>query len=102
MKTDINKLVRKSILDLKPYSSARDDFEGDASAFLDANENPYPTNYNRYPDPHQRLLKNKISELKKINADQIFIGNGSDEAIDLLFRAFCEPGKHEVLIPQPT
>jgi histidinol-phosphate aminotransferase len=99
---DINKLVRKNIQQLKPYSSARDEFEGEASAFLDANENPYTTNYNRYPDPHQKQLKKRIGELKNINEKQIFLGNGSDEAIDLLFRAFCEPGKDEVLIPQPT
>ncbi|HEV8512808.1 MAG TPA: histidinol-phosphate transaminase [Cyclobacteriaceae bacterium] len=102
MEIDINKLVRGNVLKLKPYSSARDEFEGEASVFLDANENPYPTDYNRYPDPHQKLLKNRIGELKKVNASQIFLGNGSDEAIDLLFRAFCEPGKDEVLIPQPT
>jgi histidinol-phosphate aminotransferase len=99
---DINKLVRENILKLKPYSSARDEFEGEASVFLDANENPYSSDYNRYPDPHQKQLKEKISELKSVYADQIFLGNGSDEAIDLLFRAFCEPGKDEVLIPQPT
>jgi histidinol-phosphate aminotransferase len=102
MKIDINKLVRKNVLSLKPYSSARDDFEGEASVFLDANENPYPTDYNRYPDPHQKKLKRKISELKGLKENQILIGNGSDEEIDLLFRAFCEPGKDEVLIPQPT
>jgi histidinol-phosphate aminotransferase len=102
MEIDIHKLVRPNILKLKPYSSARDEFEGEASVFLDANENPYPTNYNRYPDPHQNQLKQRISELKKIKIENIFLGNGSDEAIDLLFRAFCEPGKDEVLIPQPT
>jgi len=99
---DINKLVRKNIQQLRPYSSARDEFEGEASIFLDANENPYDTDYNRYPDPHQKQLKKRISELKKVNEEQIFLGNGSDEAIDLLLRAFCEPGKDEVLIPQPT
>jgi len=99
---DINKLVRKNIQQLKPYSSARDEFKGEASVFLDANENPYDTDYNRYPDPHQKQLKKRISELKKVNEEQIFLGNGSDEAIDLLFRAFCDPGKDEVLIPQPT
>jgi histidinol-phosphate aminotransferase len=99
---DINKLVRLNIQKLKPYSSARDEFEGEASVFLDANENPYPTENNRYPDPHQKLLKKRISELKKVNKEQIFLGNGSDEVIDLLFRVFCEPGKDEVLIPQPT
>jgi len=99
---DISKLVRSNIQMLKPYSSARDEFDGAASIFLDANENPYATAYNRYPDPHQKILKKKISELKKVDEAQIFLGNGSDEAIDLLFRAFCEPGKDEVLIPQPT
>ncbi len=102
MEIEINKLVRENILRLKPYSSARDEFEGEASVFLDANENPNPTDYNRYPDPHQKQLKKRISELKKIKVKQIFLGNGSDEAIDLLFRVFCEPGKDEVLIPQPT
>lgn len=99
---DINKIIRQNIKLVKPYASARDEFEGEAIAFLDANENPYPAAYNRYPDPHQKKLKRKISELKKINDNQIFLGNGSDEAIDLLFRAFCEPGVDEVLIPQPT
>jgi histidinol-phosphate aminotransferase len=102
MKIEVTKLVRENILKLKPYSSARDEFEGEASVFLDANENPYPSDCNRYPDPHQKQLKKRISELKKIKKEQIFLGNGSDEAIDLLFRAFCEPGKDEVLIPQPT
>jgi histidinol-phosphate aminotransferase len=99
---DINKLVRKNVLDLKPYSSARDEFEGDASIFLDANENPYNTQYNRYPDPHQKKLKELIGKIKNVKPDQIFIGNGSDEAIDLLFRAFCEPHIDNVVIPQPT
>src|SRR6478736_10470729 len=102
MKIEVNKLVRPNVLKLKPYSSARDEFEGEASVFLDANENPYTTDYNRYPDPHQKQLKKRISEIKNVNAEQIFLGNGSDEAIDLLFRAFCDPGKDEVLIPQPT
>lgn len=95
-------LVRKNIKALKPYSSARDEFEGEASVFLDANENPYASEYNRYPDPHQKKLKGRIASLKSLSADQIFVGNGSDEAIDLLFRAFCEPGIDEVIIPQPT
>lgn len=95
-------LVRKNVLALKPYSSARDEFEGEASVFLDANENPYSNNYNRYPDPHQRKLKEVISKIKSVKPDQIFIGNGSDEAIDLLFRAFCEPGVDNVIIPEPT
>jgi len=102
MPIDIHSLVRKNVLRLKPYSSARDEFQGNASVFLDANENPYPSKYNRYPDPHQLSLKKKIAELKKVNSEQIFLGNGSDEPIDLLIRAFCEPGIDNVLIPQPT
>ncbi len=99
---ELEKLIRKNVLKLKPYSSARDDFQGTASVYLDANENPYSSEYNRYPDPHQLKLKKKISELKKVPVDQIFLGNGSDEPIDLLIRAFCEPGVDNVLIPQPT
>jgi len=102
MKFDLNKLVRENIKKMKPYSSARDEFHGNASVFLDANENPYPALYNRYPDPHQQKLKEKIASLKKVNVDQIFLGNGSDEAIDLIIRAFCVPGKDNVIIPQPT
>ncbi len=100
---ELEKLVRKNVLKLKPYSSARDEFQGTASVYLDANENPYPDSlYNRYPDPHQLKLKERISEIKNIPVDQIFLGNGSDEPIDLLIRAFCEPGSDNVLIPQPT
>ncbi|MBL7873519.1 MAG: histidinol-phosphate transaminase [Cyclobacteriaceae bacterium] len=99
---ELEKLIRKNVLKLKPYSSARDDFQGTASVYLDANENPYPSEYNRYPDPHQVTLKQKISEIKKVPVSQIFLGNGSDEPIDLLMRAFCEPCVDNVLIPQPT
>ncbi|MCU0420764.1 MAG: histidinol-phosphate transaminase [Cyclobacteriaceae bacterium] len=100
---DIHQLVRENVKRLKPYSSARDEFQGlGASVFLDANENPVATAYNRYPDPHQRELKKILAEIKGIPTDQIFLGNGSDEPIDLLFRAFCEPGKSNVVIPQPT
>ena len=102
MSIDINSLVRKNVLRLKPYSSARDEFQGNASVFLDANENPYPSLYNRYPDPHQLTLKKMIGEIKKVSPQQIFLGNGSDEPIDLLIRSFCEPGIDNVLIPQPT
>lgn len=102
MKFDLDSLIRANVRQLKPYSSARDDFKGDASVFLDANENPFPTEYNRYPDPHQKKLKQKIASIKNINQEQIFLGNGSDEPIDLLIRAFCEPGRDNVLIPQPT
>ncbi len=102
MLVDVNSLVRKNVLKLKPYSSARDDFKGNASVFLDANENPYPSLFNRYPDPHQLKLKEKISRIKGVKSEQIFLGNGSDEPIDLLIRAFCEPGVDNVIIPQPT
>ena len=102
MKIDIDSLVRKNIQRLKPYSSARDEFQGTASVFLDANESPNPSPYNRYPDPLQKELKSKISSIKKVTPENIFLGNGSDEPIDLLFRAFCEPGIDNVVIPQPT
>ncbi len=99
---DIYKLVRENVKRLIPYSSARDEFKGNASTFLDANENPFPTNFNRYPDPHQLELKNAIGKIKNVRTENIFIGNGSDEAIDLLYRIFCAPGKHRALSPQPT
>jgi histidinol-phosphate aminotransferase len=99
---ELEKLVRKNVLKLKPYSSARDEFKGSASVYLDANENPFPSSFNRYPDPHQLKLKERISIIKKIPVDQVFLGNGSDEPIDLLIRAFCEPGIDNVVIPQPT
>lgn len=101
-----DKLVRNNIRSLKPYSSARDEFKGDASIFLDANENslgsPLTKWYNRYPDPMQWKIKEKLATIKKIPAEQIFLGNGSDEPIDLLFRCFCEPGIDEVIICPPT
>jgi histidinol-phosphate aminotransferase len=99
---DSNKLVRKNILDMKPYSSARDEFAGMAEIYLDANENPYPTFYNRYPDPHQQSLKQAISKLKGVTPAQIMLGNGSDEPIDLLIRTFCEPYQDSILIAEPT
>jgi histidinol-phosphate aminotransferase len=99
---DINKLVRKNILDLKPYSSARDEFQGDADVYLDANENPYPSPYNRYPDPLQRKVKERLAKIKAVDPSQVFLGNGSDEAIDLLIRAFCEPHVDSILITEPT
>lgn len=102
MKFDINAITRKNVRELKPYNTARDDFKGVASVYLDANENPFPTEYNRYPDPKQNALKNEISKLKQIDPLQIILGNGSDEIIDLLIRAFCEPGIDNVIIPQPT
>ncbi len=98
----INKLVRPNIGELVPYSSARDEFSGTATVFLDANENPYNAPLNRYPDPQQRSLKDKISQIKHVPPSQIFLGNGSDEAIDLLFRAFCEPGIDNVVAIDPS
>lgn len=99
---DINQLLRKNIAALSPYSCARDEFEGEASVYLDANENPYNAPYNRYPDPLQKALKEKIAALKGLRAEQIFLGNGSDESIDLAFRAFCEPRLDNVLAIAPT
>ncbi|MCF8358296.1 MAG: histidinol-phosphate transaminase [Prolixibacteraceae bacterium] len=98
----INKLLRPNILALKPYSSARDEFSGSASVYLDANENPYDTGYNRYPDPYQMDVKKRIAEIKGTQPGQIFLGNGSDEPIDLLFRAFCNPGVDNVVAIEPS
>lgn len=95
-------LVRKNIGHLKPYSCARDEFQGVASVHLDANENPYNQELNRYPDPLQRALKEKIAEIKNVRPAQIMAGNGSDEAIDLVFRIFCEPHEDNVVAMEPT
>ncbi|TAF64183.1 MAG: histidinol-phosphate transaminase [Cytophagales bacterium] len=109
---EIEQLVRKNIIALKAYSSARDEFKGETlssnhTIFIDANENPlgsvgFAQSYNRYPDPTQRSLKDEIAKLKNTKADTIFLGNGSDEAIDLLIRIFCEPQKDTILITPPT
>jgi histidinol-phosphate aminotransferase len=99
---DINKLLRKNIQNLQPYSSARDEFSGEAMIYLDANENPFNQPFNRYPDPQQRLLKKKVAAIKGVQKEQIFLGNGSDEAIDLIFRAFCEPGEDNIVTINPT
>jgi histidinol-phosphate aminotransferase len=101
-KLDFNRLVRANILKLTPYSSARGEFKGSASVFLDANENPFDSGYNRYPDPLQRTLKEKISTLWHVPTPSIFLGNGSDEPIDLLVRLFCEPGLDHIIITPPT
>lgn len=102
MKT-LKELTRPNVWKLKPYSSARDEYNGaQASVFLDANENPYNKPFNRYPDPMQRDLKEKLSRIKGVAPQQIFLGNGSDEAIDLVFRAFCEPGRDNVVAIDPT
>jgi histidinol-phosphate aminotransferase len=99
---DINALVRENVRKMKPYSSARDEFSGEAEVFLDANENPYPSPFNRYPDPLQFNVKRALSPIKGVLPEQIFLGNGSDEAIDLLIRAFCEPNRDAILITEPT
>ena len=101
-KLDFNRLVRANILKLTPYSSARGEFKGSASVFLDANENPFDSGYNRYPDPLQLTLKDKISALWHVPVHSIFLGNGSDEPIDLLVRLFCEPGLDHIIITPPT
>lgn len=103
---DINNLQRENIKNLRPYSTARDEYKGQASVYLDANENgygsPLDVNFNRYPDPLQLDLKDALSKIKGVPIENTFLGNGSDEAIDLLFRAFCEPGKDNVIILPPT
>lgn len=103
---NLNNLLRENIKKLVPYSSARDEFTGEAKVFLDANENslgsPLTKWYNRYPDPHQTVIKQKLSFIKKIEVSNIFIGNGSDECIDILYRCFCEPGVDNVIICPPT
>ena len=99
----LEKLVRPNIWSLAPYSSARDEYSGhEAHVFLDANENPYGAPLNRYPDPLQRKLKERIAQVKDVPADHIFLGNGSDEAIDLLYRCFCEPRQDNVVAIEPT
>ena len=106
MNFDLEKLVRPNILRLKPYSSARSEFKGEGEVFLDANENAFASpageGFNRYPDPLQRKLKTRLSELNGLPTENNFIGNGSDEAIDLLFRIFCEPGRDNCVICPPT
>jgi histidinol-phosphate aminotransferase len=103
---DINQIIRPNIKNLVPYSSARDEFKGEASVYLDANENafgsPLDKAYNRYPDPMQYQVKMRLSEIKGVPARNIFLGNGSDEAIDILFRAFCNPGVDNVILVPPT
>lgn len=99
---NVMRLVRDNIRSLAPYSTARDEYKGAIGAFLDANENPYNNNYNRYPDPRQSRLKEQLSQIKGIAAENMFIGNGSDEAIDLCFRIFCEPRVDNVVTIAPT
>jgi histidinol-phosphate aminotransferase len=101
-KINIKTITRENIRNLLPYSSARDEFQGTATVLLDANENPFNTPFNRYPDPHQRKLKKEIAILTGIQEDSIFLGNGSDEAIDLLIRAFCIPGESNIISIDPS
>ena len=100
--SSITSLVRPNIAALAPYSTARDEYDGPLGIFLDANESPYNNGYNRYPDPHQAALKAKIAPLKGIKPENLFLGNGSDEAIDLVFRIFCTPGKDNAVIIAPS
>ena len=106
MAFELDKVVRPNIKTLKPYSSAKDEYTGEAKILLDANENslgsPLTKWYNRYPDPYQLKVKEKMDFVKQIAANQIFLGNGSDECIDILFRTFCEPGKDNIIICPPT
>ena len=106
MRFVLEEILRENIKKLVPYSSARDEFSGEASVYLDANENsfgsPLTKWYNRYPDPLQKKVKERLGEIKAMPVNQIFLGNGSDECIDILFRAFCEPGKDNVIICPPT
>jgi histidinol-phosphate aminotransferase len=99
---NIKALIRENIRKLNPYSSARDEYSGSASVFLDANENPHNPPLNRYPDPHQLELKKVISGMKELPPETLFLGNGSDEGIDLLFRVLCEPGRDNVITVDPT
>lgn len=99
----LSQLVRPNILALQPYSTARDEYQGgEIEVWLDANESPYDNGVNRYPDPHQRGLKKQLAALKGVRPEQVFIGNGSDEAIDLAFRIFCEPGRDNAVSIAPT
>ena len=98
----IEHLIRPNIRQLCPYSTARDEYQGKIGVFLDANESPYPTGWNRYPDPRQKELKARIAPIKGVDPSEIFLGNGSDEAIDLVFRIFCEPGKDNVVAISPS
>lgn len=101
---DINKLIRPTVKALKPYSSARDEYQGnsDDMVFLDANENPFENGVNRYPDPQQRTVKSLLSEIKGIPQKNILLGNGSDEVLDLIYRAFCEPNQDNIITLPPT
>ena len=104
MRFELESLVRKNVRDLKPYSSARDEYVSDGShkIFLDANENPFDNGLNRYPDPQQRELKDTLARSKGMKVENLLLGNGSDEVLDLIFRAFCEPGNDNIITAPPT
>jgi histidinol-phosphate aminotransferase len=102
MKFDLQDILRDNIRNLAPYSTARDEFQGEASVYLDANESPFDTGINRYPDPLQNEVKVKISRIKNVHPHQIFLGNGSDEVIDVLMRAVCIPGSDNIVAIKPT
>lgn len=101
---DLNTLIRENIKQMKPYSSARDEYKDVSTdmVFIDANENPFETNVNRYPDPQQTIVKERLSEIKNVSVNHILLGNGSDEVLDLIFRAFCEPNKNNIITLPPT
>jgi len=101
---DLEKITRANVKRLKPYASARDEYvsNGDAMTFLDANENPFENGLNRYPDPQQREVKTVLSKQKNVSTDNILLGNGSDEVLDLIFRAFCEPQIDNIITLPPT
>ena len=101
---NINNLIRENVVKMQPYSSARDEFKDfdKEMVFLDANENPFENGVNRYPDPQQKTVRSALADLKKVNQNQILLGNGSDEVLDLLFRAFCEPNRDNIITLPPT
>lgn len=98
---EIEKWIRKNIWDLQPYSCAREEYDGGQAILLDANENPFDTGVNRYPDPYQRELKKELARLKQVKVKNMILGNGSDELIDLLIRSFCEPAKDNMIVFSP-
>jgi histidinol-phosphate aminotransferase len=102
MSFSLDNIIRANIKQMKPYSSARDEFKGEADVYLDANENPFENGYNRYPDPLQIKVKEQLAEIKNTKIENIILGNGSDEIIDLLIRACCEPAKDAILLAEPT
>jgi len=102
MSFSLDTIIRNNIKQMKPYSSARDEFKGEADVYLDANENPFENGYNRYPDPLQIKVKERLAAIKNTKVENIILGNGSDEIIDLLIRACCEPGKDAILLAEPT